>query len=206
VLFILEIQKTIARPRQTTKKTEIMTAVLAARDQTIIGYAYWIFTIAHCGGLGPEFTRQHYNPREATVESLKNLDRQIAAQSGFQKDRLEWAMTMGVRRSWIKNLDQISRIRPGNVGPIPDIEWTAEAKDGIADLFNGNHCYRLIKNSVADLPAEQNKLKDRIRVGRSATTKKEIAQKLKDVKRMEKINKMLIANGRFVVELIDLGE
>lgn len=184
-----------------------MTAVMAAKDQATIGYANWVFGLPHCGGDGPEFTKQLHNPREATVETLKDLENRYTKTGGFKTDRLEWAMIMGVKRSWIKNLDEISQIRPGSVAPIPDIIWTDEAKDGKADLFNGNHRYKLIRKILTPLLMEKTKLKDKIRNARGPqATKQQRAEKEANEKRHQEIIQEILEKGKFVVQLIDLGK
>jgi hypothetical protein len=192
------------------KETQMMQNVMQATDGCAIGFTYWNFIVPHDGKRGgPKYNTQRYNPREAMTESLKDLRMQIRSMTGqLVKDRVEWAITMGVRREWIKNLEEIEKWRPGGEEPIPRVEWTEEAYNKIAHLFNGNHRQKLLEEEVEDLIKQLGEVKDRmkkyndvVKPSRAQRNQHETDEKIK-----ADLEKTLGEVGNFIVKLVDLGE
>jgi len=71
---------------------------------------------------------------------LKKLDEWFEKTSdGLLKDQMEYAIYIGIKVEWIKNLDEIYNYRSDSGQPLSRVKWSSEAKDGISELLNGNH-------------------------------------------------------------------
>jgi hypothetical protein len=127
---------------------------------------------------------------------------------GLVKDRLEFAISMGIRPEWIENLDEIRNYRSDSGQPLPRVKWSPEAKDGIAELLNGNHWYKLLQEQVAEQETQLREARGRMKkfkeIDESSPkqklqqeTNQELEKQLKDTLKEE---------GLFAVRLFDLGE
>lgn len=184
-----------------------MIAVMQAAESTIIGYGMFNFIPPLAGRNGPEFNTRRHNPREATLKSIKELwDKMVAKMGGLIKDLIEWAITMGVKRGWIKNLDVIMNFKGSEKPPV--IEWTEAGLKGIANMFNGNHRYQILLDILRPLLEQREEVAKRIEafeeVDKPSRARK--VQHETDKGILVELEKNLSIEGRFAVKLVDLGE
>jgi hypothetical protein len=62
---------------------------------------------------------------------------------GLVRDHPEFGVFFWVKLCWIANLDEIWAYK-GDGAP-PRIVWTEEGEEGIAELFNGNHQFKMLQ-------------------------------------------------------------
>ena len=166
------------------------------------------FVLPNDGGDGPTFTTRRHNPREATTDSMKDVRTQFTeTYGGLIRDNPLFALSLGIRLSWIKNLDEIRNYRPQDGGPPPIIQWTEEAKNQVADLFNGNHHYKLLLEELADTLKQLEEIEKRMEKyeGLDKPSKAQKNQEVVDEGLKEKVLEILTEKGRFSALLIDLG-
>ena len=114
-----------------------MKKVLVAIDAEI-GIGMYNLILPHDGYTGgPKFQTKKYNPREASKQSLKEIQEQFERSGGFLKDCPEFAILMAIRPCWITNLDEIKNHPFGT--PLPRIQWAPGAAEELAKLSNSNH-------------------------------------------------------------------
>jgi hypothetical protein len=184
-----------------------MIAVMKATESVIIGYGMFNFIPPITGRKGPEFKTRSHNPREATVKSIKELsDLMLAQMGGLVRDRMEWAITMGVERAWIKNLDEVMNFK--GPGRPPVIEWTEAGLKGVADMFNGNHRYQILLDLLATQLEQREEVVKRMEAFEVADKPSKLRkmQHEKDKEILADLEKILDFEGQFIVKLADLGE
>ena len=193
--------------KEEAEETVMMKKVMAATDETVIGYATFNFVIPHDGGRGgPTFVTRKQNPREATTDSLRKLRKELdQTMAGLVRDRPEFAVFLGVKLEWIANLDEIQGYKGGK---LPQIIWTEEGEEGVADLFNGNHQFLLL---LQEVEAHMKQWKECVeRRGHFKTlskpTKAQKQQNERDTELSRELLDILRETGTFSVKLFDLGE
>jgi hypothetical protein len=190
-----------------TEQTVMMKKIISATECTKVGIAMMNLALAHDGGDGPLFTTRRHNPREATNESLKDVRTQFEqAYGGLIKDSPDFAIFLGIRLSWIKNLDAIRKYQPKDGRP-PNIEWTEEAKSKVADLFNGNHRYKLLLEQLADTLKQLDEVETRMKkyAELQKPSKLQMQRNVTDGDLKKKLIDALQKEGQFSVLLLDLG-
>ena len=190
--------------------TEMMRKVMAAIKKLEIGVVSFNFIMPHDGGIGgPKFETRKYNPREATKRSMKDLWEEFKKTSGgLIKDRVEFAIFMAVRLSWIENLDEIANYRPDSGKPLPRVKWSAEAKDEVAQLLNGNHRFKLLQQLLQLQVDQLKEVRRRMKEceGLEKPNKKRREQQETDKQLEADLKKILKVEGLFAVKLFDMGE
>jgi hypothetical protein len=190
--------------------TELMKSVLESLGAVELGVAQFNLIMPHDGSTGgPRFSTRKYNPREATKLSLKKLEEWFDKTSGgLLKDRVEHAIYMGVKAEWIENLDEIRNYRPDSGQPLPRVKWSPEAKDGIAELLNGNHRYKLLQEQVAEQEKQLREVRGRMKKFKEMDeASRNRKQQQETDERLEKqLKAILKKEGLFAVKLFDLGE
>lgn len=186
-----------------------MIDVMKATNNTIIGYGMFNFVPPHTGGDGPGFDTRRHNPREATTGSIKDLYDQIQTQTGgLIRDQAKWAMIMGVKREWIKNLEEITNFQVDSTEKIPVIEWTESARNGVADLFNGNHRYQILLEILREVTEQREDVVTRMKKFEETgnPSKAQKTQHEKDKSILKDLEESLEVEALFAVQLVDLGE
>jgi hypothetical protein len=186
----------------------MMKKIISATESTRLGYAMMNLGLAHDGGNGPQFITRRHNPREATTESLKDVRTRFnQTYGGLIKDNANFALSMGIRLPWIKNQDEIWNYRPQDGGPPPNIEWAEQAKEKVADLFNGNHQYKLLLENLADALKQLDDIERRM--AKISDLEKPTKMKAEQKKVDENMNKQVLdtlqKEGKFALNLFDLG-
>lgn len=187
----------------------MMISVMKATESMTIGYGLFNF-VAHLTGIpGPEFNTRRHNPRDATLKSIKELfDSMVLKMGGLIRDQVEWAMTMGVKREWIKNLEAITNFQANGSEKPPVIQWTESGLKGVADLFNGNHRYQILLDLLRPLIDQREDVVKRMEEFEKAAnpTKAQKVQYEKDKGILMELEKSLSIEGLFAVKLMNLGE
>ena len=141
------------------------------------------------------------------TESLKVMQKKFELTAkGLVRDQVEWAVYLGVKLSWIANLEEI-RAYKGDGDP-PRIVWTPEGEKGVAELFNGNQMLKLLAEEAADHMKQWGKCVKR-REHYKMLAKPSQAQKKQyetDEDLSNQLFVILSVLGLFAVRLFDLGE
>jgi hypothetical protein len=190
------------------KDTDTMIEVLKARQIVRIGLAMMNFLLPNDAGKGPSFITRRHNPHKATTETMAQVRKQFeASMGGIVRDNPDWAIVLGVKLAWIANLEEIRKYDPKDGGTIPDIVWTEESKKEIADVFNGNHHYKLLLADYAGALKQYDTVQRRMKAFQekekpSSAHKKQAKE---DQGLFKQLRETLEDKGQFVVELVDLG-
>lgn len=127
---------------------------------------------------------------------------------GLVKDRSEFAIFMGVRLTWIENLEEIRNYRSDSGQPLPRVKWGPKAIEEIVELLNGNHQFKLLQEQVAQQVEQLREVcgrKKQFKGLEKPSSKRQLQQKT-DEELEEKLKKILKEEGLFAVRLFDLGE
>lgn len=196
------------------EQSAITKKVSGVIDKVSLGVAAYNFLLAKDGDPkgGPILSTRSFNPREATKGSLKELSDQFNAAGGMVKDRVEFAIYMGVRRSHIVNLEELQNYQVGSGSPLPRIVWDPSVGDKKVELLNGNHRYCLMAQQYAKQLEQYKEVLAREKTYKKHTTnqrphtRKETEQHKIDGDLENELFNLLEKEGLFSVKLYDLGE
>ena len=121
---------------------------------------------------------------------------------------MEYAIYMGIRAEWIGNLDEIHNYQSDSGQPLPRVKWSPEAKDGISELLNGNHRYKLLQEQVAEQEGQLREVHGRMKKFKEMdqASQKRKQQQETDEELEKQLKAIIKKEGLFAVRLFDLGE
>lgn len=124
----------------------------ACRQKALLGYAKVDVVALRKGSLGVKLSDRGINPRPLDMHHVRNLQRTFAI-DGKQPFLPQHCIRLGIRKEWLESMPQRKCVN------LRDLQLSAEAKDQIAQLYNGNHRIASAQDLIERLTARRDALK-----------------------------------------------